>query len=516
MRNARVAAFLTAAALVSLAGCRSAQVRRSDEIARFKKEMQVRTAALEVDPAVPLTMERCVEIALQNSLDYRVSKLREKLQDEQVRIAFSDFLPKPGASYAATRRSNEALLNQGGVTLETEDRNQQSFNVQAVLPILDWGSTYYAYQNAKDRRLQERLAVQRAGQTLVRDVRVAYARLASLQRQERLARVGLFAARELLRTAQSLEREGLGAHAETASVEASLAQAALQWSTIRRGVEQTRLALAQLMSFPAGTAFSIVDMAPLAPPLLAPADIPALEESALGARPELLIQDRERRIAANTVRKQFAQFLPRVDGAGSYDWLSQSGLVNPGFFRFGVLVTHSLLSGGEDIWRYRLDRKAATVEEERALLLSLAILYDVDFRVLQVYTAYDAVVTREAVVRSQQEALKQIISLYLQGFETGIDAARSLAEMYLARLQLDQVQTDYQVAWYELQAAALSEAEKPAPPSETGAVPPPLPVYQPAPSLDTLRKMLELAPPIDLRQFPELQELLNPGGNVPK
>jgi len=502
---ARGAALL----LLGLVGCKTLEVRRLDEAERFRRTLRERTAALKIEPGKPLSMDRCVEIALANSLDQRVRQLQLSLQDEQVRLAKTGWYPKASATYVDTRRSNKALTSFGGMSVEMEDQRLQSFTVQAVVPVLDWGSTYYAYQSAKDRRIQERLTVERSKQTLARDVRVAYARLAGLERQARLAAVGLLAARELLRVSQSLEREGLGTRAETAAVEAGLAQAAFQWSLLRRAVEQARLALAQLLSLSPGATLTIDDQAPPLRPLPAPADIPKLEQSALDARPELYVQDRERRIAASAVRDQFAQFLPQVDGLLSYNWSSLSTLVNPGFFRYGYQVADSLLDQGKLWYRYQLARKGVSLEEERTHLLSLGILYEVDFRVLGLYTAYDSIVTRDAVVKSQQEALKQMVSLYLQGLETGTNTVRTLAEMYLARLLLDQVQTDYQAAWYELETAALPEAPVPL----GGPQPPtPLPKLVPAPALDTLRKVLDAAPAVDLRQFPELEGLLKAAG----
>ena len=504
---ARCAALL----LVGLAGCRTVEVKRFGEAERFRRTVQERTSALKIGPAAPLSMDRCVEIALANSLDQRVKQLHLSLQDEQVRLAMAGWLPKASVTYTDTRRSNKALSSFGGLSVELEDQHLRTFDVQAAIPVLDWGATYYSYQAAKDRRVQERLLLERSKQTLARDVRVAYARLAGLLRQERLARVGMLAARELLRVSQSLEREGLGTRAETASVEAGLAEAAFRWSILRRSVEQARLALAQLLSLPAGVAFAVEEKLPPLRPLPAPADIPRLEQSALEARPELSVQDRERRIAASAVREQFAQFFPRVDGLASYNWSSLSTLVNPGFFRFGYQIADSLLDQGKLWWRYQLNRKVEKLEEERTLLLSLGILFEVDFRVLQLFTAYDAMVTRDAVVKSQQEALKQMVSLYLQGLETGTNTVRTLAEMYVARLLLDEVQTNYQAAWYELDAATLPEVARPLTPAPT-----PLPVFEPAPALDTLRKVLEAAPPVDLNQFPELEGLLKAGGATKK
>jgi outer membrane protein TolC len=517
MRQHRSLMACLALLLAGVSGCRTLEVKRLEEAERFRRLVRDRAAAVKIEPASPLSMDRCVEIALANNLDQAVRELELSLQDEKVRLAMAGWLPKASANYTSTRRSNPALTEFGGGLMppgtppvEMQDQSLRAFSFSSIIPVLDWGATYYAYQKAKDKRRQERLTLERSRQTLTRDVRVAYARLAGRLRQERLSRVGLLAARELLRMAQSLEREGQGTRAETASVEAGLAQAASQWTAIRRGVERARLTLAQTMSLPAGVPFTISETPPPPRPLPKPEQIAALEEHAVEARPELQVQDRERRIAASDARKEFAQFFPRLDGLANFNWSSLSTAVNPAYFTGGFQVASSLLDGGTQWWDYRLARKTMSVEEMRAMLLTLGILYEVDLQVLEVFTAFDGMVTRGAVVQAQQEALKQMVSLYREGLETGTNTVRSLAEMYNARLLLDQEQTNYQMAWYELDAATLAQEPKAAAPP--GPPPPaftPLPPFTPSTALDSPQAILDSVPPLDLHQFPELEGLLN-------
>ncbi len=507
--------LLAAGALLaafSSGGCRAPEVRRDAEIARFAEQIQNRAAGLNLDPAVPLSMERCVEIALANSLDLRVRKLRESLHDEHVRNALADGLPRIDLNYTDTKRSNKALMGLGGATVEMEDQRMRGATVQGVVPVLDWGTTYYGWRIAKDRRDQERILVERARQTLARDVRTAYVRLASAQRQEQLARVALLAANELRRVAKSLEREGLGSHAATAEVEAGGAEAALAWSGTRRAVEQTHLELAQLLSLPPGTVFAVEDRPRPTRPLVPATDVPGLEESALRNRPELQVQDLQNHIAATSVRQRVAEFFPRVDGLASYNWSSLSFATNPSYWRFGVQVSDTLLNGGRKLWDLRLARKEVTIEQEQTLLLSLGILYEVDFRVLQLYGLYDTVVARQALVTAQTEALRLIVSRYVEGLESGTDTVRSLADMYVARIRLDQATTDFQVAWFELDTAAMLPGPDQPPVAPTPAATAAVPSYEPAPALDSYRQLMDAAPPVDLRQYPELEELLKKAG----
>lgn len=508
MRNVELLLLWLVATL--LAGCRTAPVERTAETARWRSEMQQRLAELKLDLTRPLTVEQCVDIAQRSSLALRTRQLQLSLQDEQVRLSLAGGLPKLDLAFTQTRRSNPAISSFGGMQVEMQDRELKGLGVTGVLPILDWGTTYYAYQIAKDRRRQERLTVARARQLLTRDVQVAYAQLAAAQRQERLARVGVLAATQLLKVARSLEREGLDSHAATADIEAGLAQVAQAWTALRRGVEQAHLSLTQTLSLPAGLELRIVDDLPPARPLPGRDDVAAFEDRALQLRPELLAQDLQRHIAASTVRQEITRFVPHLDLTGGYAWTSQSGLVNPAWFTGGIQVTDSLLNGGRNWWGLRLARKGTKVEAERTLLLSLGIVYEVDFGLLRLYTANDAVLARQAMVTARTEALRLTVSRYRQGMESGTEAIRSLAELYLQRLQLDRDQTEYQVAWHELDTAA-----PPSPPGMPAPVPPgpaAAPAFVPGPPLDSYTQVLASALAIDWQQFPEVAEMLRKEG----
>ncbi len=501
---------LLVATLVFLSGCRMPAVRRDAEVARFDAALAARQSADGLAPATPLSLERCVEIALARNLDQRVRALQLSLSDEHVRQALADGLPSLSVTAGDTRRSNDPLVAfGGGEPVLMEDQHLQSVTVQGVIPVLDWGTTYYAWTIAKDRRRQQQLLLERSRQVLVRDVRCAYVRLASAQRQERLSRVATLAAKELLKVARSLEREGLQAKAATAEIEAGAALAALAWSSARRGVEQTHMALAQLLSLPPGAAFSVNDAEAPLRPVVAGAEIARLEQSALENRPELQAQDLQRHIAAGTVRQRIAELFPRVDALPSYNWSSLSTAVNPSYWRFGVQVSEKLLNGGRNLADLRLAKKEVSVEEERTLLLTLGVLYEVDLRLLQLYALHDTVLARQALVVARTEALRLVVSRYVQGLESGSDAVRTLADSYSARIDLDRAKTDYGAAWFELETAAPTAGvgQAGAPPAAPSALPP----YQPAPVLDTYPSLLDAAPPVDLQQFPDLQELLKSG-----
>lgn len=460
------------AALMLVGGCANAPaVERQAEVKRFQDYLTTQRQQLKIDPTTPLSTKQCEELALANSLALRVRQLSLRLQDEEVRLALAGGLPKASLAYTNTQRNNKALSQgePGQAPIEMSDRHQQNLAVQAIMPVLDFGLTYYSYQIALDRRRQERLLLTRAEQLLRRDVRVAYARHAGAIRQERMSDTANQAAQAVLRVAKNLEREQMTAPADTALVEAALAEATLQLSLARQSVQQTKLSLSQLMSLGPGIDFRIDESLPALPPAPTAQLVQRYEEQALLARPELAVQDLERHASANAVKRDASEFFPRIDATAGYNWSNSSQLVNPSFFLYGIQVTHSLLDGGATIFRYQRAKKTADVESARTLLLSLGILYDVDLRALQVRQAQETVHAAAALEKARRAAFERIISLYKEGLEDEAGAARSLADLTIQATALDRAQTDYQVAWHELEAAVLPESSATSQPTTQAA-----------------------------------------------
>jgi outer membrane protein TolC len=452
-RRAIPGAVLLLAALA--AACSVPRVCREAEATRVRSTMQERTDALGLGPDRVLTLAECEEIAIRNNLEYRIRLMETKLADEDVREAMTGLLPRAAAELTKTQRSNEATLQgTSGNIAPFEDQNLERFHAGALIPVWDFGATQYAWEIAKDQRDQKRLATSRARQTLIRDVRVAYARLAGAIEENDLVVAQVAAAKEELRVAESLEREGLAARSDTSFVGAALARAELELAVATRNLTIARAALSQTLSVPTWTDYRI-ETSPQALPS-APASkeaVVALELIALRCRPELFSQDLERHVAAAQVRSQFAEFFPKIGGTVDFEWSSNSILVNPSFWKGGLIVAHSLLDRGATIIRYRKAQGQERVEEERALLVGMGVLYEVDFRILELVRALDGIVAAERLVAAQATLLESVRTRYREGFESGANLSRALADWHTARRALNVGRTQSFAAWFELLAA---------------------------------------------------------------
>ena len=460
----RAGAWAAVAAAVGggMGGCKEPAVDRAAELQRFQTEIHKRADSLEIKPGAILSMGECEEIALQNNLNLAVSRLALRLQDDQVRLAMAGALPHANAVYDNSRRGNSAAVAFGGQELSMADQTQQNFTIGATVPVLDYGMTYYAWQIAKDQRTQQRLLLVRAGQELRRDVRIAYAKHAGALRQVKLSQINVLAAERVLKVGETMERESLATHADVAVLRAALAQTQVDLTVEQRRVEETRLGLMQLLSLPPDRVIGIDDKLPELP--LPPTDeaLAGLEDHALMVRPELQVQDLQRHISAYNVKREVAAFFPRIDANGSFNWGSNSFSANPAFFMYGFQIANSLLDGTSQIWRYGLADKTRTVEEERTLLLSLGVIYDVNLRALQMQRDRETIRALEVTEDARKKAFDEIVSLYKEGFETEAGTAKALAELNIQSLGVDKAQTDYLVTWFEFEDATLAEMPAPA------------------------------------------------------
>jgi len=113
------------------------------------------------------------------------------------------------------------------------------------------------------------------------------------------------------------------------------------------------------------------------------------------------------------------------------------------------------LDGGATLWRYEMAKKAATVEEERTLLASLGVLYEVQMRALRVRQTYETIGAAQTLEEARQKGLDRVVSLYKEGLEDEAGAARALADLTAQSTILDRTLTEYLVAWHELEAAVV-------------------------------------------------------------
>ena len=71
--------------------------------------------------------------------------------------------PRRVSSTCSCSLDSMGIIN--GASFSFQEKRTEQFSVAAVVPVLDFGNTYYSYQIAVDRRSQEKMLLERSRQT---------------------------------------------------------------------------------------------------------------------------------------------------------------------------------------------------------------------------------------------------------------------------------------------------------------------------------------------------------------
>ncbi|MBR1608434.1 MAG: TolC family protein, partial [Kiritimatiellae bacterium] len=339
-------------ALVCAPGCVSFDPSdaRRDQTEAFTAALAEREAEW---LAGPLTLRRCVEIAMTNNYEVRKADLDAQLGRFSRDMAFSAFLPQVSATATRIDYDKDPVLNSQRFTSAGVD-----VGMALLMP-----STWFLYDEARHGRAAAELAAGYVRQGVALQTTAAYYDVVVQEKLVAARERQAAAARETAERVSGLEREGLARPWErdqaallSESRDAELA-AARRRLVVLRGDLMRALGLSPLADFT------------LAPP---PEDdgqpLEPLEDlvlRALESNPRLPIADRQVVMKENAVRRAFCEFLPNLSVFGQWSHTGNK-VMNPPKrnFDWGFSGTWDVFNG----FRSVADVRAAKVERRQAEL----------------------------------------------------------------------------------------------------------------------------------------------------
>ena len=186
------AVFVGLLLLVSAAGCKTEQDYKDDRAENAN--LHFKQAQYREMPGEKLTLPQCIEIALKNNLQARISELELQVQNEFQTAEALGMLPQLNINNNFTVRSNtpasssEKLVASGRTygASYSEDRAINYFNIDLMFSMLDFGLAYFNTRQQADRAVMTKFRNERAAQNLIFDVVRAYFRVAAAQRAQQL------------------------------------------------------------------------------------------------------------------------------------------------------------------------------------------------------------------------------------------------------------------------------------------------------------------------------------------
>ncbi len=336
----------------------------------------------------PITLSEAMARAIKYNLDNRLKLMEEAVAHQQLDLASYDLLPRLtlAAGYADRNSFNAAssedvFTNTQSLAPSTSsDKATHNADLGFAWNVLDFGVSYYQAQEQADKTLIMKERRRKVVHSLMQQVRQAYwlalgaqqveGKIAPMQREVQAA----------LTDIRKIEKEKLRPPKETLAEQRQLLDTLRQLQLIRNELAQAKPHLAALMNLDPGQSFELADEGKMAVPQLNE-PLPAMVDTALLHRPELVEARYNERISATETKKAIVKLMPglEIDFGEHYD--SNSFLVNNHWSDVGLHVSWNLFNLLSASKIKQTAQAQVEVAKMQRLALNMAVLS-------QVYIAY--------------------------------------------------------------------------------------------------------------------------------
>lgn len=385
--------------VVFVNGC--THVPTQEEMAQ-DREKNARTDVELIKPAMsygnfgekPLTLEDCINYALENNLEVRIAKLNEEIQDKQTLMEKLNMLPSLKADASWRRRDK---LRKSDAYNWLTDQDEKDYTVSELKEnswanlVLTWDvlDTMMAYVRSGISEMHEEVLKQervRQSQQLALDVTQAYWHAAAVE--DALDFVHDIE-RELIDVKSRLDQavsagsyDGMAAR----DVEMRLKELEMTIRQLQANLSKERLELARLMGLNQNVQFTLA-RPPLKPiigalPHTKELNIDRLEEYALLHRPELFVNDMKVRIQMEEVKNKVLSMFPGVNVFAGTHYDSNRLLHASTWNSIGAGVGWELLDLPAKFAAYKGQEKSVEMAKTQRLMTTVGVITQVHIALL--------------------------------------------------------------------------------------------------------------------------------------
>ena len=441
-----------------LAGCKTHQDYKDERAENAASHFQ--QAKYREMPGEKLTLNRCIEIALKNNLQSRISDLEIQVQKEFETSEALGMLPQLNINNNFTARSNTPASSSekivaGGRTYGasySEDKIINYFNIDLMFSMLDFGLAYFNTRQQADRAVMTKFRNERAAQNLIFDVVRAYFRVAAAQRAQQLASTLIEQCRNRYDQIYKLSQSRKITPARAFEESRRFMDMEKKLTAFERTYESACVELRTLMGY-YPSSMIMVDETPLdhIPNFNFLPNIEDMEMVAIFQRPELYEADIQKHINVLELRKTILLMFPNVKLYADWSNSNNSFLYNKSWWELGLRAAYNLLRLPQNIARARAYDKQIDAEEQRAFAQAVAVMAEVRI-------AHGNMIAAKARFNKNN----QIFNDYndqLQAMLKTRAASASVAELALDHIRIDTTQAqidrlsslgEYYVAYYRL------------------------------------------------------------------
>jgi len=393
-----------------------------------------------------LTLDDCIEIALQNRSSIIIARGAEDLAKANQRWALGSFLPRLSGSYSYSKNKTKDIeYVYGSVTTESPDQDQTSKNLEfgASMTLFDLAN-FFNYAGARADRAKAHLDVIESEQNLIYSVKISYyAYLANVEnvavQEEAVKR-----SEEQLKLIESKYELGSAAKSDVLKQKVQYGNDKLSLLTARNSIISSRSNLAYTVGL---DAVSDLEFARQYDVRQFDGSLDDALQFGLEHEPSLLAAQKELDASRLSLRSRLSEYLPKLSGYGSLGWSDGDR---------GDTVTYEFSSRNESIgfqvtWNifdgFSRERNVTSSKVNRnSAMASLAdtknlVISEVKTAYLEIEQYKEKKSVAEENVDAAEEDLKITQEKYNLGAATILDLLD--AQVSLKEAQVSVIQADF-------------------------------------------------------------------------
>ncbi|MBN1626752.1 MAG: TolC family protein [Deltaproteobacteria bacterium] len=436
------AVIITLSAL-SLSGCAPDFVKMRDTHSQEFSSALLEKSERYIPSEGPLSLETCIDIALENNLDILLADINSRLARIDKNAAFGYFLPQIEVSVTRLDHDKQQMqMIGGGAPIAASDK-QITQKVISGQMALFYPSTWFIYNSFKKGADIQSLLSERVRQAIRLQITALYLSCLSQEASEKAVEASVDQAEALFKEVEALFREGLVLKSDLENARTFLVS---QENRLRDNARLKAETKAQLME--------ALGLSPLAGiSLKGPPSLTTVEEelsdqilTAMLNRLEMKIADRNVSIKKDAVRIAIADFLPMIGIFGDYTNSSNSFQFYENILSYGITGVLALFDGFRDVQDYRAAKqehmKAMIEREQSCMKIMMEVIKARDF----LEQTKDAGMLARMEMEASAANLKEVQALWREGMATSSEKLDAAGRYAAAEANVSLADYSYQVA----------------------------------------------------------------------
>jgi outer membrane protein len=422
-------------------------------------------AAQETSGALTLTLEECIEMALEQNPFHLGTKEKESQARALVREAAAGFFPSLNAQGMDTLDEKLFVLEfpsfvpgEPPQRIKVDFTRDYQFSFSLSLPLYTGGRMTSGYRQANYNLLATRETIRLSRHETVFQVKQAFYGYLLAREFVKVAEESLSLAEGFLKNVRNLYDVGMASKLDLLQAEVRLANLKPQAIRAKNSLDVSLLGLKTAVGIDLDTPVRIEGELAFAP-LEADAENSVAE--ALARRPEILGLDYQSRMAGEMLRMARADHLPTLAIGGAYNLWADRFNFNRGtwqnYYSINLVLNFPLFNGLKTQARIAQSKAALRELEWNRKGLTETVKFEVRQAVLNYEQARETLVSLEKNVEQALEAVRIAELNYAEGLATNLDVMTTQLALTQARVNYSQALYDCVISLAQLEKAVGRE-----------------------------------------------------------